>query len=151
MWHQLRVLAGALLLAGALVQTGNAQVLISESEAMLPPASDAGMATRGITRGPGIDLVSPGKGAQNLSSPVALKIRFMARNNVAIDPASVKLTYLRKPSVDLTSRVKPFLSKDGIDMAKAEVPPGRHLIRIDVKDTEGRSGSSTITLTVAPK
>ena len=138
-------------LAFAFPQMSSAEMLISEAEAKLPQSGDSSMATRGVTRGPGIELVSPAPGTKNINSPLPLKIKFVGRNSVPIDTASVKITYLRTPSVDLTERVKAHLTKDGIDMAQADVPPGNHLIRIDVKDTEGRSASSTITLLVVPK
>jgi hypothetical protein len=141
----------AAVLAFALPQVSHAEMLISEAEANLPQAADTAMATRGITRGPGIELVSPAPGAPNLKSPLPLRVKFIARNSVAIDLASVKLTYLRVPAVDLTDRIKPHVTKDGIDMEEAGVPPGSHLIRLDLKDTEGRAATTTISLTVAPK
>jgi hypothetical protein len=142
------VLVGALALTIAHPNNSAAEMLISEAESKLPAAADTAMATRGITRGPGIELVSPSPG-QNVKSPVPLNVKFVGRNNVPIDTASVKLTYLRSPTVDLTDRVKQHLTKDGIDMPQADVPVGSHLIRIDLKDAEGRATSTTITLVVA--
>ena len=144
------VLISALALACTFPKMSAAETLISEAESKLPQFTDAGMATRGITRGPGIELVSPAPGA-NVKSPLPLKIKFVGRNNIPIETASVKLTYLKTPMVDLTDRIKSHLTKDGIEMDQADVPPGNHLIRIDVKDAEGRSASTTITLAVAPK
>ena len=152
MWYpKFTVLAGALALTCALPQISAAQVLISEAEAKLPQAQDSSIATRGLTRGPGIELMAPAIGTTSVKSPLPLKIKFTARNNVAIDPASVKLTYLRSPPVDLTDRVKAYVTKDGLEMVAAEAPPGTHVLRLDVKDAEGRSASTTITLSVAPK
>ena len=150
-YSMVTLLIGALAFTVAHPQVSAAEMLISEAESKLPPGLDSAMATRGITRGPGIELVSPAPGAQNVKSPLPLQLKFVGRNAVPIDTASVKITYLRIPTVDLTDRVKPHVSKDGIDMPQADVPPGNHLIRIDVKDAEGRSTSSTITLVVAPK
>ena len=155
MWHpKLTMLIGALAsaaLACAYPQISAAQMLISETEAKLPLSPDSGMATRGLTRGPAVEMISPALGASNVKSPLPLKIKFTGRNNIAIDPASVKLTYLRFPTVDVTERIKSYVTKDGIDMAQAEVPPGTHVLRLDVKDAEGRSTSTTITLSVATK
>jgi hypothetical protein len=155
MWHpKLTMLIGVLALAAltcAFPQISAAQILISETEAKLPPSPDSGMATRGLTRGPAIEQIAPAPGAHNVKSPLPLKIKFTGRNNVAIDPASIKLIYLRLPTVDVTERIKSYVSKDGIDMAQAEVPPGTHVLRLDVKDTEGRSTSTMITFSVAPK
>ncbi len=152
MWHpKFTVLIGALVLICAFPQISTAQMLISDDEAKLPSVTDSAMATRGLTRGPAIELLSPAIGTTNVKSPLPLKIKFTARNNVAVDPASVRLTYLKAPAIDLTDRIKKYTSKDGIDMAAAEVPPGTHILRLDLKDAEGRTATSTITLSVAPK
>ena len=145
------VLIGALALAFVFPQISSAETLISEAEAKLPQAADTGMATRGITRGPGIEIVSPAQGAQNLKSPLPLKIKFIVRNNVRHRRGEREGHLFAGPSVDLTDRIKSYVTKDGIDMAQADVPPGNHLIRIDVRDAEGRSTATTITLSVAPK
>lgn len=133
--------AAALLTLAA--STANAATLITESEASLPAAAGA-VTMRGITRGPSVKLVNP----TETKSPFDLKVKFEAHGGAAIEPGSVKVVYLKSPLVDITDRVKPFVSADGIDMSKAEVPAGQHVIRIDVKDSEGRAGSTTVQLTV---
>jgi hypothetical protein len=81
-------------------------------------------------------------------SPLHLQLKFQTFGGAKIDPASVKITYLKSPAVDLTSRVGPVA--DGIDLAAAEVPPGVHHIRVNVKDSDGRAGSASFALKVAP-
>ncbi|MBV8790994.1 MAG: hypothetical protein JO205_11110 [Pseudolabrys sp.] len=135
---------GFALTAGA----AHAEQLITAAEASLPGVPDTGMTTRGITRGPAVEQVSPAPDAKNLTSPMALNIKFEARNNATIDKDSVKVTYIRANNVDITARVKPFVTADGIDMKKAEVPPGTHLIRVDVKDSQGRASMALIKLSV---
>ena len=130
--------------------TGSAETLISEAEAKLPPSTDVGLTTRGLTRGPGIELVSPST-ERGVQSPVPLRVKFIARNNVGIDVDTVKITYLKAQSVDLTGRVKKYVTADGIDMANAEVPPGTHHLRISLKDKQERTSTVTVKLIVAPK
>ena len=120
-----------------------AGTLITESEAALPAAA-GGVTMRGITRGPTIKLISPGE----TKSPFDLKVKFEAHGGAKIEPSSVKVTYLKSPVVDITDRVKGFVTPDGIDMSKAEVPAGQHAIRFDVKDSDGRTGSATVQLSV---
>ena len=62
----------------------------------------------------------------------------------------VKVIYLRTPNVDLTPRVKPFIQADGIDMPDTELPPGEYMVRVDVKDSDGRPGSTSFILKVSP-
>jgi hypothetical protein len=133
-----------LALAGGSVR---AEVLITDAEARLPPAADAGMTMRGLTRGPGIEQEAPAPD-RGVASPILFKIKFQVRNNVPIDPASIKLTYLKTPLVDITDRIKPHVKPDGIEMNRAEVPKGTHLLRLDLKDQQGRVATAMLKLTV---
>ena len=134
----------------ALPSAGTADMLISEAEAKLPSSTDIDMTLRGLTRGPRVEQVSPDPD-RGASSPLPLKVKFVARNNVAIDPASVKVTYLKAQSVDLTERIKKYLTAEGIDMANAEIPLGTHHLRIILKDKHDRTTTAIIKLIVAPK
>lgn len=138
-------------LANALAVSSSAyanHLLITEEEAKLPPPKGA-VATdrRGITRGPKIEVVSDG--AQN-HSPIHLQLRFESFGGAQIDPASLRVTYLRTPNVDLTERIKSFVRPSGLDIPDAELPPGDHMIRVDIKDSDGRVGSASFMLKVSP-
>ncbi|MBI3700195.1 MAG: hypothetical protein HY242_07085 [Afipia sp.] len=125
------------------------EVLITAQEASLPPAKGAfSVATRGITRGPRIDYVADPSGGMH--SPIRLQMKFESFGGATIDPASLKVTYLKDPAVDLTDRVKPFVKPTGIDMPDAVLPPGDHTLRVDVKDSDGRVATSSIVLKIAP-
>jgi hypothetical protein len=50
----------------------------------------------------------------------------------------------------LTPRVRPFVQQTGIDIPDALVPSGEHLLRIDVKDSEGRTSTMSFLLKIAP-
>jgi hypothetical protein len=80
-----------------------------------------------------------------------LQLKFESFGGAKIDPDSVKVIFLRSPNVDLTSRVKPFIQSDGINMLDAELPPGEYMVRVDIKDSDGRPGTAMFTLKVAPK
>jgi hypothetical protein len=137
--------AAGLLISGA----AQATQLITEEEAKLPPPKGA-VATdrRGILRGPKVEVVSP---SDAVSSPLRLQLKFESFGGAKIDPDSVKVIFLRSPNVDLTSRVKPFIQADGINLQDAELPPGEYMVRVDIKDSDGRPGSASFTLKVAPR
>ena len=150
----MRLLAMSIAVLGLVAGSGpvmSADVLITEAEAKLPSPGDTMMATRGLTRGPGVEQVAPDPGSKGVKSPLPLNIRFVGRNNVAIDPGSVKLIYLRSPSVDLTERIKAHVTPDGIEMSQVKVPLGTHVLRLDVRDVQGRASTATIKLVVTPK
>lgn len=139
-----------LTLAGLGLTAAVAEVLITAEEAKLPGTVTAPLNTRGLTRGPGIEQESPRDG-QSVNSPLALKIKFEPRNNVPIDLSTVKLVYMKASPVDLTERIKKHMTAGGIAMDQAEVPPGTHVLKLDLKDAQGRVASAVITLTVAGK
>lgn len=120
--------------------------LIKNDEAKLPSASGV-LATRGISRGPGVKVVTPDPAAA-ISSPFNLKIAFEPRGGARIDPAATRVTYLKATPVDLLPRVKSGLSEQGLVLEGAETPPGEHAIQISVQDSEGRVTNTVIQLNV---
>jgi hypothetical protein len=122
--------------------------LITEAEAALP-ADPGEMQQRGISRGPTLVVESPRAGAGTQTSPMSLKVKFEAHGGAAIDLDSVQLTYVKRSTIDLTKRIKPYIAASGIDAQDAEIPPGTHTIRVDVSDTRGHSSSIEFTFSVS--
>jgi hypothetical protein len=120
--------------------------LITESEAALP--SDRAH-DRGILRGPTIVIVSPAPAAGTIRSPLSLRIRFEAHDGATIDVDTVLLTYMKKPAVDLTQRIRRFIAPTGINVEDAQVPPGTHTLRVNVSDSHGHISRTDFTFTVS--
>jgi hypothetical protein len=136
----------AFVLSGEAARAGN--VLISADEAALPPASDATKIpalTRAITRRPDLILVSPTK---SVHSPFDLQFKFQAHGGGSIKPESFHLIYLKSPTVDLTTRVRPYVQPTGLVMPQAEVPAGRHVIEARISDSDGREAVGVFTFDV---
>lgn len=119
-------------------------VLITPEEAQLPTPKDV-FASRAITRGPRIDLIDTGQ----LRSPLPLKLKFRGFGGATIDTHSLRITYMKSPNIDLTPRVKPFLKPTGIEIQEAEIPPGEHLVRVEIQDSEGRLTTTTFLLSIS--
>ena len=135
-------------LNGLSAAAAHAEVLITEQEAMRPAAAPrADEVTRGIFRAPKIFVVSP-QAAETVSSPLNLKLKFESFGGTKIDADSVRVIYLKNPSVDLTPRVKKHLSGNGIEMDVAEAPPGEHRLKVEVKDSDGHVGTVEFVLNV---
>jgi hypothetical protein len=124
-----------------------AEVLITAREAKLP---DYVISERGVMLGPKVVVVSPARDAGVVKSPFSLVIRFVPRDGVPVDLNSLVVTYLRSPPVDLTERVKAFLTSSGITMPQAETPPGDHRIHDEIKDVDGRLGGTEFSIDAAP-
>ena len=89
---KIRVLSIATILLTVHLTVG-ATPLITTKESQLPNAQGE-LKTRGISRGPGIRVVSP---ETEVKSPFDLKVQFEPRGGNKIDPTSVKVTYLKSP------------------------------------------------------
>jgi hypothetical protein len=135
------------LYAGAAIAQAQTVQLITKDEAGLPSATGK-ITTRGITRGPGINVLSPDPASKTVRGPFDLKIAFEPRGGSKIDASSATLTYLKNPAVDLTPRVKTGIKPEGVEVSNVAVPVGEHQIRVTVKDDEGRQSSLIISLNV---
>jgi hypothetical protein len=123
--------------------------LITPAEAALPAGAVPSFEVRGSpTRLPTITVNSPHPGGGAVYSPLDFRVTFRAYGGAKIDPDSVVVTYVKKPDLDITARIKPFLTADGIDIAQAEVPPGLHTFWIELKDTDGRSAGREVDIQV---
>ena len=125
--------------------------LITSAEAALPAAATTEIAMRGLTRGPSVDQRSPSPDVLTPLGPLTLDVAFEAHNGASVDPGSVRITYLKDPAVDLTQRLKPYITPTGIKAGDVDVPPGVHMIRIDLTDSQGRSTTAVMKLQVAAK
>jgi hypothetical protein len=135
-------------LSGIPLAPAHAEVLITEQEAMRPAAAPkAEEASRGIFRAPKISVLSPQEEGI-VTSPLNLKLKFESFGGTKIDEDSIRVIYLKNPSVDLTPRLKKHLKSSGIEMEVAEAPPGEHHLKVEVKDSDGHLGTADVVFKV---
>lgn len=135
--------AGVTAVAAAVV-TGAAWpqvLLLTAEEARLPEGSHP--MGRAITRGPGVQVLSP---TDVVANAFALEVKFEPRGGTRIDLSTLKVEYLKSPTVDLTDRIRPHAREDGISAGSLRVPVGEHRLRVSVRDIEGRVGSALVDL-----
>ena len=92
-----------------------------------------------ITRaegGPLIEVLSPEAGKSH-KSPINIKVKFVPSGGFDIDLATFKAEYMKFIAIDLTPRLKDYVSKEGIDVPGAKLPSGTHTIRLSVGDANG--------------
>ena len=131
----LMAVAGSLMSPHAAAQVQ----LVTDEEARLPEA--ANLLTRGITRGPAVRLASA---ADVSASSFPLEIRLEARGGARIDASTLKVEYLKSPTIDLTGRIQGLLRDNAISAQAVRVPAGLHRLRVSVQDSDGRSGSAVL-------
>jgi hypothetical protein len=140
-----RLVAAALCFTGMLAAPLPARAfeLVTPEEAALPAGQLPALELRGgPTRRPAVMVISPPPTAGLLHSPVDLKLQFHAFGGGTIDPNSVVVTYLKQPAIDMTQRLAPFITADGIVISHADVPAGKHEFWIELKDKDGRIGAA---------
>ena len=87
------------------------------------------------TRGPMIHVISPARG-NPLGKHAEVFARFEPRQ-APINLTTVKVTLLRMISIDITDRIRPYLTSEGIRIPSLQIPAGQHRIRISVADVTG--------------
>jgi len=98
---------------------------------------------RALTRGPSIKLeTSPDVS----SAGFAFRLALDAKGGAVIDAKTLKVEYLKEPTADLTQRMANYFQGNKLEIAQAKVPPGKHAIRVSIKDSEGRQTTQIIQL-----
>jgi hypothetical protein len=121
--------------------------LITPDEAVLAPAVDDGIRSRALSdAGPGIEIVKPAEG-EIVPSPAEILIRFLPKS-VAVDLSSLKVTLLKFIPIDLTDRLKPYVSPNGIVVKEANVPTGAYRVRITLSDAQGKTSMREISFEI---
>jgi len=67
--------------------------------------------------------------------PLSLALAALLSTATVIPVAGYAEPLITAEEAALPSRIKPFALATGIDMPDAQVPPGEHLVRVDVKDS----------------
>ena len=124
--------------------------LITEAEAALPAGKVPSVGVRGSpTRLPVVTMLSPAPGAGVVYSPLDFKLRFQAFGGATIDKDAVVITYIKQPDIDITQRIKAFITANGIEITAAVVPPGPHKFWVELKDSDGRVSDTEVDFQVA--
>ena len=127
--------------------TTSAFDLITKEEASLPSGTKTEL--RGPFPGPVVEVVLPPSDVGQ-RSPIRFLVRFKTFAGSPVDKESVRLIYIKNPLIELTPRVRPFITSTGIELVDANVPPGTHTIRVQLKDSAGRTSSKYVTFQVEP-
>jgi hypothetical protein len=124
--------------------------LITAEEAKLPQGGPID-GEKALIPGPTISVLFPRRDATS-TSPILFFVGFKPYGRTAVNLDSLRITYIKKPSIDLTQRVRNFikLNDQGFKIENAEVPPGTHVVRIEIEDREGRPGSQVVVFTTLP-
>jgi hypothetical protein len=147
------LLAIALVLLGvvyARAQTaGNGSVwVITEGEAMLPSPPTARGGAALPQGGPLIRIERPDL-ATPQSPPFVIDVVFEPRpGRATVKMDSLKVVYLKIIELDVTERFKPHVKENRLFVEKANVPSGRHRLKITISDADGNMTGEILQVTV---
>lgn len=120
--------------------------LLTAEEASRPDIRNYGFSTPRPDNGPVIKV--PEVEASE-ARPFPLDIGITPRDGVAFDPASLRLECLKSPAVDLSLRVRPYLTSEGLKMDRVSLPAGLHRFRVSINDVRGRMSEKDFTIVVS--
>lgn len=96
--------------------------------------------------GPMIELLKPNDGMFT-PVPVEVSIRFEPRA-APVDVSTLKVMVVKLVLIDITDRVRPYTSPQGIQIPDARLPSGTHIVRISLADAAGGVSRKQITVSV---
>ena len=96
--------------------------------------------------GPMIELLKPNDGTST-PVPVEVSIRFEPRAAPA-DLSTLKVVVVKLISIDITERVRPYASPQGIQIPDARLPSGTHIVRISLADAGGGFSRKQVTFSI---
>ena len=120
--------------------------LLTAEEAARPEEKNYGFATPLPDNGPIIGVpkleVVEGK-------PFALVVSLAPRDGAAPDPSTLHVECLKSPAIDLTPRIRPYVSQDGVNIERVTLPAGLHHFRVSISDALGRLSEKDFTVMVS--
>lgn len=137
-------------------------VLVTEREARLPDSQIRGFddflkeknlfdtfwskKSTEIEKGPEIELISPREG-RIYSEVFDILVRFVPKET-DIDFSSLNVEYMKLWGINITDRVLPYASREGIKVENAKFPSGNHSVKISIADLNGNFSSKVFRVTV---
>ncbi len=123
--------------------------LLTREEAALPEARSFGFSTSLRSDGPAIRVKDVEVGEGQPSFP--LEVGFATRAGGAVDLATLKMECLKSTTIDLTPRIKPYATTEGVRIANVSLPPGLYRFRVAIGDVNGRMSEKDFTVKVSVK
>lgn len=127
--------------------------LITPDEAALPLPAEGSLkggpldiAGPGLDLGPIIQVLKP-EGDNPQAGPVEILVRFKPRT-APVNPDSLKVVLMKLFGIDITDRVRPYATPEGINFPEAKIPSGKHSVRLSIADTDGGVSTKEMSLQI---
>jgi hypothetical protein len=142
----LSVLMAGAVMAGPLVLLSAkeaARVKLPEPKPGLLPLAESG-GEKPAPRAPKIIVDQP-TNSSSVHAPFPIKIRFVPSSGNKINLDSVEIDVHKLVKISLVSRLKPYLTHEGINVPDAQIPSGTYNIHVALADDHGHRTETTQT------
>jgi len=96
--------------------------------------------------GPEIELITPQDGAL-YTGPLDIRVRFIPRA-AEVDLKTLYVEYVKLWGINITDRVRPYTTKEGIQVENAAFPTGNHRVKISIADVAGNFSSRAFSVKI---
>jgi hypothetical protein len=112
------------------------EAALAEAPPETPPAQSIRLrGAKATGAGPTIEMVTPEEGTP-VAAPVSVFIRFAA-NQAPVDLSTLKVVLLKVVKIDITDRLRPYVSDEGIRIDEGKFPSGKFRLRVTLADVNG--------------
>lgn len=119
---------------------------VTAEQAAAPPMDLASRGTATSSTGPAIVLRSPIHEA-SYEGTFDIDLAFEpGPSGLPVNPASLKLTYLKGWGFDITKHFREFLVNGRLAFTDATMPKGRHSVEVYIEDTDGNASTRVFTI-----
>lgn len=130
--------------------TSSSLLLVSQSELDALPMDTvvSWSSTPTSPEGPLIEIASPThNGTYEGAFPI--KVEFLpGPKGYEVDIETLKLEYKKAWGIDITDRVRDYVTGTVIDVKESELPSGRHTVEIEISDSKKNLSRQIFTVTV---
>jgi hypothetical protein len=129
---------------------GSVLLLVSQSELdALPKDTPVAWSKKPTSpNGPEISIESPTHNA-TYEGPFPIKVAFLpGSDGYDVDVSTLKLEYKKAWGIDITDRVREFITGTEIDVEESELPRGRHTVEIEIADVAKNVSRQIFTVTI---
>ena len=86
--------------------------------------------------GPVVKVVAPDL-SKEYQPPVKIDVRFIPKGNSRVDLSKFSVECLKIIDIDITDRIMPYVTEQGVKVDNAKLPSGEHKLKVTIGDNQG--------------
>ncbi len=125
-------------------------LITPEEAARISPPADNLREPASAVQGPGPQIIVKNPRAlSHITSPVNILVAFRpGKSGLSPDMKTLTVTLIGLFDIDITDRLSKYISRNNLEVNKADLPPGRHRLRMAIKDVKGNPNERDVVIVV---